>query len=219
MPDVHGLFLGTVYVVYKCQESEQTDIYMDNKTQIGFWHDFPHAVPLKDSFSSIKKKYNRRIERLYDEINKAKDILFFRICTIRPQSGNSITEIIYSKSVEEDQKIVSWLEDIRKQFQGKNISLLEVSVFNEPHEYRRRELQEGLTRIEVFSDKKYEWEGDPKVFRAVLADRKLKNAVILKQKMMTLKFHIQKFIINLGAKLGIRKYRERKKWLKNRFNR
>ncbi len=212
-------FLEEENMEYKGKESEQTDVYIDTKTQIGFWHDFPHNVALRKSFDGIKQKYNRRINRLYQELDKAQDILFFRVCTIRPASGYSIEEVIYSKSVETDETLTRWLDDIRRMFPTKNISLLEVSVFNEPHEYRRREIKDGLTRIETFSDIKYEWEGDPQVFKSLLADRKLKYGVILRHHQTTLKFHLHKFLVNLGAKLGIKKCQERKKWLKNRFNR
>ena len=212
-------FLEKENMEYKGKESEQTDVYIDTKTKIGFWHDFPHNVALSESFDAIKNKYNRRIARLYQEIEKAQDILFFRVCTIRPQSGYSIEEVIYSKTTETDEKLIRWLEDIRSLFPSKNISLLEVSLFNEPHEYSHREVQEGLKRIETYSDIKYEWEGDPQVFRKLLSDHKLKYGVILHHKFTTLKFHLHKFLVNLGAKVGIKKCQERKKWLKNRFNR
>lgn len=212
-------FLEQENMEYKDKESEQTDIYMDTKTNIGFWHDFPHDVPLNESYDKIKQKYNRRIDRLFKLIDQSHDILFFRTNTIRPESGYSLKEIIYPKAQEPDEKIIKWVEDIRKLFPHKNISLLEVSVFNEPHEFQKRELAKGITRVDVFSDIKYEWQGNPAVFSELLSGVGLKRRVILQSKLKTLNFHLHKFLINVGAKLGIKKCQEHKKWLKNRFNR
>ncbi len=212
-------FLEQENMEFKGKESEQTDIYMDTKTNIGFWHDFPHDIALSESFDKIKQKYNRRIERLYKLIEQSQDILFFRTNTIRPQSGYDIKEIIYPKTQEPDEKIIQWVKDIRQLFPGKNISLLEVSVFNEPHNNQKKELADGITRVEIFSDIKYEWQGNPAVFSKLLSEVGLKRKVILQAKMRTLKFCIKKILINFGAKIGLKKCQERKKWLKNRFNR
>lgn len=212
-------FLKLENMEYKCKESEQTDIYFDRGTGIGFWHDFPHNIPLEQSFEAIKKKYNRRIERLYSEIERAQDILLFRVCTIRPESGYSIEEVIYSKKMLEDDFICHQFDGIKKIFPHKNISLLEVSLFNQPHDYQKRVIRPDLTRIEAYSPLEYEWEGSPAVFKSILSDYRLKFRVILRYKWSSLRFKARKFMINIGAKLGIQKYQQVKMQLKNRFNR
>lgn len=212
-------FLKKENMEYKCKESEQTDIYFDRATDIGFWHDFPHNVPLEQSFDTIRKKYDRRIQRLFEEINRSKDILFCRVNTIRPESGWSVEEMIYPKSVIDDAKLDAQFKKIQDLYPDKNISLLEVSVFNTPHNYVKRVIRPNFTRVEVFSDIKYEWEGDPEVFKEILKDYKLKNTVILRNEFNSLLFKCRKFGIKVGAKLGIEKYKQSKQQLKNRFSR
>lgn len=113
-------FLKLENMEYKCKESEQTDIYFDRATGIGFWHDFPHNVPIEKSFDAIKKKYNRRIERLFNEIGQAKDILFLRVCTIRPKSDYSIENIIYHKTVTSDEVVEEQFQRLKALYPDKN---------------------------------------------------------------------------------------------------
>lgn len=228
IPDLHMVtsvlqtrfknFLKYENMNYQCKESEQTDIYFDHGTGIGFWHDFPHNIPLEQSFDSIRKKYDRRIERLFSEIEKAEDILLFRVCTVRPDSGYSIEDIIYAKSIVDDDTILAEFQKIKALFPDKNISLLEVSLFNTPHKYLKRVIHPALTRIEAYSAIDFEWQGDIDVFKKILADHHLKLPVLFRYKLSSLRFKARKFFINLGAKLGIEKYKQDKKKLKNRFN-
>ena len=104
---------------YQCQESDQTDIYFDTATGVGFWHDFPHNVPLEQCYETIKKKYSRRIERLFTEIDRAKDILLFRVNTVRSGSGTDINNIVYAKEVVSDQILEEQFRRIQGLFPGK----------------------------------------------------------------------------------------------------
>lgn len=52
------------------------DYYEDKKTTLYFYHDFPIGIDLEESFSSVKEKYNRRIQRLYKMVNTSKKVLF-----------------------------------------------------------------------------------------------------------------------------------------------
>lgn len=56
-------------------DDKRCDFYKNSVTGLSFLHDFPVGVPLEQSFSSIQSKYNRRIERLYANIHKAKTVL------------------------------------------------------------------------------------------------------------------------------------------------
>lgn len=210
-------FLKLENMEYKCKESEQTDIYFDRATGIGFWHDFPHNVPIEKSFDAIKKKYNRRIERLFNEIGQAKDILFLRVCTIRPKSDYSIENIIYHKTVTSDEVVEEQFQRLKALYPDKNVDMLEVSLFNEPHPYLERRLNSNLVRIEAYSPIKYEWQGDPAVFKKILRPYDLKYGVKFKYLLKTIRFKAHKFVVNIGAKLGIAKYQEEKKRLKKHF--
>lgn len=51
------------------------DYYNNEKTGFYFYHDFPVGEDFKKAFPSIKEKYQRRIERLYNRINNANSVL------------------------------------------------------------------------------------------------------------------------------------------------
>lgn len=55
-------------------DDKNCDYYKNIRTEFGHLHDFPIGIPLKESFQKVKEKYNRRIERFYEQINNSKDI-------------------------------------------------------------------------------------------------------------------------------------------------
>lgn len=52
------------------------DYYENVKTGLYFYHDFPAGVPLTESFAAFKDKYERRIRRFYERLEKAERVLF-----------------------------------------------------------------------------------------------------------------------------------------------
>lgn len=54
----------------------ENDSYEDVNTGFYFYHDFKENVPFDIVFSGVKNKYERRIERLYKNIEKCKKVLF-----------------------------------------------------------------------------------------------------------------------------------------------
>lgn len=54
----------------------ENDYYRDVKYGTQFLHDFAHGVPLNVSYQTVKEKYDRRIYRLYNNIENAKNVLF-----------------------------------------------------------------------------------------------------------------------------------------------
>lgn len=53
----------------------KNDFYNNTKTGFYFYHDFPKNSKLSEKFLEVKEKYMRRITRLYNDINEAKNIL------------------------------------------------------------------------------------------------------------------------------------------------
>lgn len=51
---------------------EPRNIFHNKKTDITFKHDFPVNKDWQESYESVSKKYQRRINRLYNSIKKAK---------------------------------------------------------------------------------------------------------------------------------------------------
>ena len=54
---------------------ENCNYYENVKTGFWFFHDFPANVPFEESLPKVKEKYQRRISRLYKEINKNNHVL------------------------------------------------------------------------------------------------------------------------------------------------
>ncbi len=51
------------------------DVYRNNRTNIVFYHDFPIGIPLDESYAGVRQKYDRRIARLLNNIEKAESVL------------------------------------------------------------------------------------------------------------------------------------------------
>lgn len=80
------------------------------RTGLQYFHDFPLDQEIKDYYSEFRKKYKRRVERLYNDISKSKNILF--IFVTRENHTLSFSEI------EEG------YNSLAHKFKNKNISLL-----------------------------------------------------------------------------------------------
>mgnify|MGYP002518438945 CR=1 FL=1 len=64
-------------IAYSYQKAinKHTDDYKDTKTDFYFYHDFDTKMPFDESFALVKVKYQRRIERLYQQIQDSQNIL------------------------------------------------------------------------------------------------------------------------------------------------
>ena len=68
------------------------DYYENKSTDFYHWHDFPADIPLNDSYSFVNEKYQRRIERLYNDIENSQKILFVWLSHSKLHSKEEITE-------------------------------------------------------------------------------------------------------------------------------
>ena len=68
------------------------DYYENKNTELYHWHDFPANVDLKDSYQKVYEKYQRRIERLYNEIEKSEKILFVWLSHSKMHSAEEVAE-------------------------------------------------------------------------------------------------------------------------------
>ena len=88
------------------------DHYEDTATGLRFFHDFRETLPFDEAYSQVKAKYDRRIARLYDNVNNAKRTLFVWCDPVRPLSGEDC---------------VSAESRLRAAFPGKDVRFLSVS--------------------------------------------------------------------------------------------
>lgn len=79
-------------------------IYADKINNIIYFHDFSKYKTLDEQFDDVKKKYNRRIKRFYDEIKKP--TLFIRYIWDGELKGEKINEI---RTIEKDYPIFRML--------------------------------------------------------------------------------------------------------------
>lgn len=90
------------------------DIYQNQRNKIVFNHDFALHQELDKTYPAVKEKYDRRIKRLYANIDQAKDILIVYIST--PSKKVKIRKTI--------PLIKECFKDIQNKFPDKNIKLL-----------------------------------------------------------------------------------------------
>ena len=91
------------------------DIYANISNKIVFNHDFPYDGNLDVDYSFVKEKYDRRIKRLYDNIEKANKILI-----VYMEAPNTLKKNIFRvKNVLRD-----CYSKISSKWSGKNICLL-----------------------------------------------------------------------------------------------
>ncbi len=97
------------------ERSISCDAYHNKFNDIVFNHDFPADVPLEQSYSAVREKYNRRIDRLMKNIDRAKSVLIVYI-----ETPDCVT-----KTPNDD--IVSAFSNVAKRWPGKHIDLLYLS--------------------------------------------------------------------------------------------
>ena len=130
-------------------------------------HDFKLNTPLKQSYPKVKKRYNRRIERLLNILAKEKNVLIVYMeiqrSTISPKN---------------DAEIIQALEKLNKTFTA-NISLLYFKHDENKHdgEYSYQELDSNVTKITRYNrDRSSEehWSGNAKNVKLILQSIGLK---------------------------------------------
>lgn len=57
------------------QNDDSCDYYQNIRNHFYYYHDFPTKVAFEKSFPSVYEKYQRRIKRFYDNINKSERVL------------------------------------------------------------------------------------------------------------------------------------------------
>ena len=105
---------------FKGSVDELNDYYWDTKTDFYFYHDFDAKIPFDESFAIVKAKYQRRIERLYRQIQSAQDILI----------------VWWSRDKHQDiDKVKASCTRLSQKFAGKNISMLLIESGKESQQF------------------------------------------------------------------------------------
>lgn len=89
-------------------QEEILNHYYNYRTGVHFYHDFDAYTPLRDQIKSVRKKYARRIKRLYDDVKEPS--LFIRYCLNEKEVEwieNNLTPIVSQvKQYNRDNNIV-----------------------------------------------------------------------------------------------------------------
>jgi len=160
---------------------EPCDIYKNIKTGIVFNHDFPIDTPLEDSFSNVKAKYDRRIERLIKQIESSKSVLFVYI------------EIPNQRKEISQKDLVKGYELLKSRFPDTDVNIL--YIFNEGevgiNDKKICHVTDNITRIS-FDYNAYDEEFPYAVIPALLNN--LMENYSITNKHLSLKNRIQKYI-------------------------
>ncbi|MDD3154083.1 MAG: DUF1796 family putative cysteine peptidase [Victivallaceae bacterium] len=105
------------------------DIYRNRVNQIQFNHDFPAAVPLAESYPSVREKYLRRGERLKRHLTQSSKILI-GLVEAHIDNGQHVS----------DGECLELLQTMREMFPGKEFYLCHL-FRTEGLSYRRRRVE------------------------------------------------------------------------------
>ena len=145
------------------------DFYKNTKTGLYTAHDFPAGVPPEQSLPEVQAKYDRRIKRFFNDISKARNILFVWLS----KTSNTPADVLIREHARLQAKFpeqeITWL-------------ILENDSSMKPMEFNETEISDRITRI-VFDNVSYdksnpfsEWRGNRQNIEAVFSRFRLKTS-------------------------------------------
>lgn len=155
------------------------DYYEDTLTGFYFYHDFPAFEDFDKSFDTVKARYTRRINRLYERIDESYKILF-----VFYGRGEDLT----------NEQIVKAKVEIDKKFKNKKIYLLVTENIPEQLEFQEEYLDAKTIKVKYdfmshdLADNKNRWKGNEELNNRLFSQLKLQ--VPLKKKLLRVLFNI-----------------------------
>ena len=147
------------------------DIYANTRNQIVFNHDFALHQNLDDTYPGVKEKYDRRIKRLYDHIEKAQKILVIYIQT--PAMQTRIRKI--KRQIKEN------LPNLLAKFPDKDINFLYVTHKKYPFHLKRNIQITKNSLLVVTNYRNKDKTTEPFVVEASLLNNIFKNVKLTKK--------------------------------------
>ena len=156
------------------------EAYHNKHNDLTFNHDFNKEVPFDKMYDIVKEKYNRRISRLFQNIEKANKILIV------------YTEAPIKNHPKIDDEVIIQGYDIIKKAINKDIDLLYIHNAKEK-EFNQINLSENIIKL-TFDYKDYnakeDYAPDMKKLNAVFQDYKLKLPLTYIIKKKIIKFFV-----------------------------
>ena len=148
------------------------DIYRDTSNNTEFWHDFMTGREFAEIYPKIQNKYQRRIKRTYEYINKAQSILLFRVVKIRTNS-NKDDDYLHAKNLQNSQELIEEVECFKKLFPHKKIELLLIYMYDTECSLKEYDINDSIHIAEMYNDDKYGWQGDEQQIAKILQNYNL----------------------------------------------
>lgn len=169
------------------ERSISCDAYYNKSNDLTFNHDFPTGVDLNESYDIVRAKYNRRIERLLQNIKDARKILIAYIET--PDA---------SKHADNDD-IIKGVEKIRAKYPDKQIDFICLISDGtmQPKKYKTEILQRGGV-IKITGNYGRNKKGKP----SYTIDMRFVSSIFKKYRLnMPLNLRIKRYLAKTFAKL------------------
>lgn len=171
---------------------ENHDYYKDQVFDFYFYHDFKSNIKFDDEFIQVKNKYERRIKRLYQNIEQSKNILF----------------VWWSRDKHQDENvIIDSYKKLEKKFVNKKVYLL---VIEPSQNHTTKYMCNNQVLIERFDNVSYKHNSK---WNETMGNEKNNNKIF--QKLMLNKtvkeyfddivYKVQRFLINFVPNKKIRK--------------
>lgn len=160
-----------------------------------FYHCVEKDLPFDEACKKAKAMFERRIQRVYEYVESAKNVLFM----------NTSNEPVLEKDAVEAQKI------LQKRFPGKNIDVIVVDMKADYKGMEIKELNKNVTFVRLEFDNKKDLYSDKKEeFKAILKDRKLSSQKDLAKTLLHKKlFTVKRTVVNaLCCLIPIKKVRK-----------
>jgi len=163
------------------------DIYRDTSNNTEFWHDFMTGREFAEIYPKIQNKYQRRIKRTYEYINKAQSILLFRVVKVRKKS-NKYDDYMYVENLQKPQDLINEVECFQQLFPNKKVELLLIYMHDNECILKEYDVSNSIHIAEMYNDEKFGWQGDEQQIAKILQNYNLTFIGKLRYFINTVKF-------------------------------
>lgn len=172
---------------------EPMDVYYNKRNHIRFRHDFPLDIPIEKSYADVTAKYDRRINRLFEQIEKSEKILIAYIET--PSCQNKLQD----KNI-----LLEGYKKLSERFPDKQIDLIFLTNCEEKklNDICTENITNNITKLilnyKSLRKNKPPWATNRKILRKIFCKYKLK--LTTKQKVFNI---IKVKILKRGGDRGL----------------
>ena len=189
------------------------DVYRDTTNKTEFWHDFMVGNDFNQAYEQNFNKYQRRIERMYLHLNRAKKVLWVRMVKISPHKQKNEDDYMFETSQFAPQQLIDEYTSLQNVYPQKKFELLLFYLYDEPHQKIEYDITPEIHICELYNDEKFGWKGDMVSVSDVLKKYNLTFSSKLYYAFNTLKYKIRKLYLQISSICGSK---NNKKLLKQR---